>query len=173
VKQYEVPVLPPDPKKQIRVTAAAIEGNILALGLKDGHVVVLDLSTKSQANVAIGTRPITALCFSAGSSKLYCAEEEGKIFEVKRRGGLYCSFLFSQKAEHQNTWGARTVVVDRNDIIPVMMFDQGVLYVASKSGNRLKAYDSSTGGSYPRFYLPNPQLWRKNGRNVLHLLSRV
>lgn len=56
---------------------------------------------------------------------------------------------------HLNNWKTSgNVVLEHSGAIPVMKFESGILYVASKSGNRLKAYEVATGReSVLLFYL--------------------
>lgn len=93
VKKSEIPVASPD-SKQIRVTAVALDRDTLALGTKNGQIVLVDTAVSSQHSIQVGTRPVSSLCFAKDSSKLFLSEEGGRILYVKRRGGCNNILLF-------------------------------------------------------------------------------
>lgn len=88
VKQSEISVESPSSTQQIRVTAVAIDGNLVAVGTKNGNVMMVDVSAKSQFPLRVdSTRPVTSICFTQDSTKVFVAVG-GKIYEFNRSGGL-------------------------------------------------------------------------------------
>lgn len=64
------------------------------------------------------------------------------------------SFLRRFLAAHLHEWNLPTVVVPKDDTRPVMKIEADVLYVAAKSGNRLKAYEVTTGSTSSYLWSP-------------------